>query len=97
MTVSFATLTAEPVEVLPRPALARELDARLRARSDATAVAFVVVLDFAAAFFVALTEVVPATACVSWVPLAAPPEVLTYRDLSVSGFCQYSGATSITT
>src|SRR3954471_7432934 len=97
MTVSLATLTAEPVEVLPRPALARELDARLRARSEATAVVLVVVVDLAAAFLVALTEVVPATACVSWVPLADPPEVLTYNDFSVSGFCQYSGATSMTT
>ena len=97
MTVSLATLTAEPVEVFPRPALASELDARLRARSDATAVALAAVVDFAAAFFVALTEVVPATACVSWVPLAAPPDVLTYSDFRVSGFCQYSGATSITT
>ena len=54
-------------------------------------------LPLAAAFLVALTEVVPATAWVSCVPLAAPPEVLTYSDFSVSGFCQYSGATSITT
>ena len=30
-TVSWATLTAEPVEVLPRPALASEFAARLRA------------------------------------------------------------------
>ena len=35
-TVSLAVLTAEPVEVLPRPLLARELAARLRATSFAT-------------------------------------------------------------
>src|SRR5487761_2176804 len=35
-TVSRATLIAEPVEVLPRPAFAREFDAKLRAASVAT-------------------------------------------------------------
>jgi len=40
---------------------------------------------------------VPATALVDCVPPTAPPEVLTQISLSVSGFCQNSGATSITT
>src|SRR3569833_2372948 len=36
MTVSLFVLTAEPVDVLPRPAFARELAAKLRATSAAT-------------------------------------------------------------
>src|SRR5580692_4645062 len=90
-TVSCEVLTADPVEVLPRPAFASELAAKLRATSAAMAAA--VGLDAAAD----CSTVVPATACVDWVPLTAPPEVLTYRSLSVSGFCQNSGATSMTT
>ncbi len=54
------TLTAEPVEVLPRPEFASELAARLRATSCATAL-----LDAA---LDALSTVVPATACVACVP-----------------------------
>ena len=38
-TCSAATLIAAPVEVLPRPAFASELEARLRAASWATALA----------------------------------------------------------
>src|ERR1700676_673521 len=91
-TVSLAVLTAAPVEVLPRPALAREFAARLRAASWAVAAALEDLLDAAV-----LSTVVPATACVAWVPLTAPPEVLTYSSLSISGFCQNSGATSMTT
>jgi len=34
---------------------------------------------------------------VAWVPETAPPEVLTYNSLSISGFCENSGATSMTT
>jgi hypothetical protein len=40
---------------------------------------------------------VPATALVVWVPLAVPPAVLMKTSFSVSAFCQYFGATSITT
>jgi len=109
--VSELKLIAEPVEVLPRPEFARELAARFRARSCATAV--LVELALVAELALALVPtplpvlvplpvlevsvVVPATAWVDCVPLTAPPAVLTYRLLSVSGFCQYSGATSMTT
>src|SRR5277367_6600206 len=88
-TVSWATLTAEPVDVLPRPEFANEFDARLRATSSATEV-----LDEAVAEF---SIVVPATACVNCVPEGAPPAVLIYSSLRISGFCQYCGATSMTT
>src|SRR5689334_4304870 len=58
MTFSLATLTADPVEVLPRPPLASAFAARLRAASFATEVADeAVVLPP-----VFLKEVVPATA-----------------------------------
>jgi hypothetical protein len=40
---------------------------------------------------------VPATALVVWVPFAAPPAVLMKTSFRVSAFCQYCGATSITT
>ena len=40
---------------------------------------------------------VPATAFVVWVPLAVPPAVLMKTSFRVSAFCQYCGATSITT
>jgi hypothetical protein len=46
---------------------------------------------------VELLVTVPETAFEVSVPLATWPEVLTYNFFSVSGFCQYSGATSITT
>jgi hypothetical protein len=86
--VSLRTLTAVPVEVLPRPAFANELAARLRAVSSATAVAFaaallvaelavLVVLVVLVLLVVDVIEVVPATAWVACVPLTAPPEVLT--------------------
>src|SRR3984893_2034741 len=90
-TVSWAVLTAVPVDVLPRPAFAREFAARLRAASAAIA-AFDDVADLAV-----LSTVVPATACVAWVPVTAPPEVLTYNSFKTSGLCQNSGATSMTT
>jgi hypothetical protein len=34
---------------------------------------------------------------VVWVPLAAPPAVLTKTSFRISAFCQYRGAASITT
>src|SRR5271168_1025107 len=92
-TVSDATLTAEPVDVLPLPAFASELSARLRAVSSAMAAAEVV--DAVAG--VDCSIVVPATAWVDSVPDTAPPAVLIYSSLSTSGFCQNSGATSMTT
>src|ERR1700722_5518259 len=67
--VSCATLTADPVEVLPRPELAREFAARFRATSSATET-----LEEAVA---GLRMVVPATGWEDCVPLTAPPEVLT--------------------
>src|SRR5215469_7664761 len=94
-TDSAAVLTAEPVEVLPRPLLARELAARLRATSLAMLAA-----EFAdeEVFVEAdLNTVVPATACVACVPLTAPPAVLTYSSLSTSGCIMNSGCSPITT
>ncbi len=67
-TASFAMLTAAPVEVFLRPALASAFAAALRALSCATAPAVVPRADF--------STVVPATAWVAWVPLTEPPEVL---------------------
>ena len=52
-----------------------------------------VVVDAAAAG----PKTVPATAWVVCVPLAVPPDVLTNTSLSVSAFCQYLGAASMTT
>jgi len=71
-TDSWLVLTAAPVEVLLRPALARALAAALRALSWATALAV------AAASPAGLSTVVPATAWVAWVPLTTPPAVLMY-------------------
>ncbi len=66
---SRAELTAAPVEVLPRPLLASELAAALRAASLAGAALVLLLLP--------PMLVVPATACVACVPDTAPPEVLT--------------------
>jgi hypothetical protein len=44
---------------------------------------------------VALT--VPPGACVCWEPVALPAAALRWIRLSMSGDCQYSGATSMTT
>ncbi len=86
--VSALVLTAAPVEVDPRPEFAIELFARLRAVS--------VAIDAVVGFFLALTTV-PATALVACVPPTDPPDVLIIKSRSVSGFCQNSGATSMTT
>jgi hypothetical protein len=56
--VSCDTLTADPVEVLPRPAFAREFAAKLRAASAAIAALVLDALVLAAG----LSTVVPATA-----------------------------------
>src|SRR5260370_33864271 len=96
--VSWGTLTAVPVDVLTRPGFASEFAARLRAASWATAAMDELVDDaFDAVGDADLSETVPATACVACVPVTAAPEVLTYNSLSTSGFCQNSGATSMTT
>ncbi len=86
------TLTAEPVDVLPRPLFASEFAARLRAVSAAIAAAL-----FAAVEPLVLKTVVPATACVDWVPLTAPPAVLTYSSFRTSGLCSHCGANSMIT
>ena len=84
-------LSAEPVETAPRPEFAVVLlMAALRAVSVAMVAAVLVVLVWAEA-------TVPATALVDCVPPTVPPEVLIQRLFRVSGLCQYSGATSMTT
>src|SRR5580704_17238168 len=87
---STAVLSAEPVETLPRPVLARAFVAWLMAVLVASAAAVLVAA-------VAVEVTVPATALVDSVPPTVPPAVLIHRLLRVSGLCQYSGATSITT
>src|SRR5215472_13655313 len=89
-TASAAVLTAAPVETTPWPVLARLLVAWLRAVSAAMAAAVLLAA-------VSRDTTVPATALVAWVPLTVPPAALTQRFLSVSGLCQYSGATSMIT
>ena len=97
-TVSAATLTAVPVEVLPRPAFARELSAALRAASPATAAADAAVeVEPATVAADVLVVVVPATAWVLCVPLTAPPDVLRYSSFNTSGLSRYCGAISMTT
>ena len=88
--VSAAVLTAAPVDTAPRPELASALVAWLRAVSVASSAA----VPLAA---VLVETTVPATALLDWLPLTVPPAVLTQRFFSVSGLCQYCGATSITT
>ena len=92
---SLAVLTAAPVEVALRPVLASAFVAWLRAVSAAICAA---VVDALAAPVVAVFAVtVPASALVAWVPLTGPPALLMKIWSSVSGLCQYCGATSITT
>src|SRR3569833_752319 len=92
MTVSLFVITDEPVEVLKRPAFARELAAKLRATPAATEALLAATVPR-----LLLNDVVPATAWVACVPLTEPPEVLIYSSFRTSGFCQISGATSMTT
>src|ERR1700680_3607401 len=100
---SCAVLTAAPVEVAPWPVLASALVAWLRAASAAICAAVLDVLvlaGLAAAWivdFAVFADTVPASILVAWVPLTAPPAVLTKIWFSVVGLCQYCGATSITT
>jgi hypothetical protein len=68
--VSFAVLTAAPLEAELLPLAASEFSAALRAESPAT---------WEAVWLLAVVgpEVVPAGKLLVWVPLAAPAEVLT--------------------
>src|SRR5580704_12747959 len=77
-TVSRSVLMAVPVEVLPRPALASELAARLRATSALPAAALALPLPI---------SVVPDSACVACVPDTGPPAVLMYMSATELGFC----------
>src|ERR1700746_2213738 len=98
--VSFDVDTAAPVDALDLPLAAIELFARLRAASPATAAALddvVPPVPPGEALDLALDVTVPAVALVDCEPLALPPDVLTHTCLSISGLCQYFGATSITT
>ena len=83
-------LSAAPVDTPPRPVLASALVAWLLAVLAASAAAVLLL-----AVLAELT--VRATAFVAWVPLTVPPAVLIQRLFSVSGLCQYCGATSMTT
>ena len=85
--VSALVLTAEPVEATPLPVAPIELFARFRA---ACALAEV-------AEFTVPTETVPATALVDCDPPTEAPDVEIQTSFSVSGFCQYFGATSMIT
>jgi hypothetical protein len=106
--VSFDVDTAAPDEALDLPLAAIELIAWLRAESAAMLAALVAVVPaappvVALAVAVAVVAVaafdvtVPAGALVVCAPLALPPDVLMKSCLSISGLCQYCGATSITT
>ena len=93
--ISALVLTAEPEDVLPLPVLAMAFCAALRA-ALAEAVdppAPEPALPLAAkppTVARALPEAatVPAGALLVWVPLALPPEVLTYTCRRISGLCQ---------
>src|SRR5579863_4597740 len=85
--VSWPVLTAEPVDAMPLPVAPIELVARFRA---AWALA-----EFVDAAFP--TATVPVTAFVDCDPPTAAPDVEIQTSFSVSGFCQYCGATSMMT
>src|SRR5580693_1765990 len=95
--VSAAVLSALPVE-LPPLLLAMLLVSEL---ASASALSELVLDDApcaavtAAKGFTALT--VPPGAWVCWEPFAFPAAVLKYMRSSICGYCQYFGATSITT
>jgi hypothetical protein len=101
--VSCDVDTAAPDEALDLPLAAIELIARLRAESAAMEAALDVVVaavppvDALVVVLVAALLTVPAVAFVLSEPLAVPPDVLTHSSLSMSGLCQYFGATSMTT
>ncbi len=78
--VSFAVLTAAPLEAEDLPDAASEFDAALRAESDAT--------DDADGALDVEAATVPAGKLLLLVPLALPPEVLTQICFSVVGLCQ---------
>src|ERR1700722_9919245 len=85
--VSWVVATAEPVEATPLPVAPIELVARFLA---ACALA-----ELAAVPVPATT--VPATALVDCDPPTEAPDVLIHTSFSISGFCQYCGATSMIT
>ncbi|CAM3191224.1 hypothetical protein BUGL105410_23200 [Burkholderia gladioli] len=94
--VDFEVDTASPEEVPALPVAAIELSAALRAESVETACA-VLALDLAPPAPPPPATKVPAAALVCATPLALPPVVLIHTCLSISGSCQYFGASSITT
>ena len=80
--------TAEPVEATPLPVAPIELVARFRAACA---------LAELAALAVDPATTVPATALVDCDPPTEAPDVLIHTSFSISGFCQYCGATSMIT
>src|SRR5690349_20230822 len=95
--VSVRVLTAAPVELEPRPVAESWLLRWLRSASAALVAAVAAVLWPAALVVGAGAVAVAAIAFVACAPLTLPPDVLTKISFSISGLCQYCGATSITT
>jgi hypothetical protein len=95
---SCAVLTAAPVEVAPRPLLARALVAWLRAASAAICAAVVdVVVAGAPARLAAFADTVPASALVDWFPLPGSRSGLMIIWSSMFCLCHYCAATAIYT
>src|ERR1700680_2017210 len=95
--VSAAVLSALPVELPPllfEMLLVTEL-------ACALALSELVLDDAVCAAVIAENVVAPLTvplcAWVCWVPVGFPAAVLKYMRPSICGYCQYVGATSITT
>src|SRR5580692_2915862 len=86
--VSWVVATAEPVEATPLPVAPIELVARFRAACA---------LAVLAALAVVPATTVPATALVDCDPPTDAPDVEIHTSFSISGFCQYCGATSMIT
>src|ERR1700735_2249664 len=94
--VSAAVLSALPLE-LP-PLLLEMLFVSALASAFESSELVLDALDAALTALGAITpETVPPGICVCCVPLGLPAAVLRKIWLSVSGYCQYCGATSITT
>src|ERR1700733_14156180 len=85
--VSWVVATAEPVEATPLPVAPIELVARFLAACALAELAEAAVP----------TTTVPATALVDCDPPTEAPDVEIHTSFSISGFCQYCGATSIIT
>ena len=86
--VSCPVLTAAPADALLLPLAARAFCAALRCE---------LLMPLADATAAVAPVTVPDGALVVAVPEGVPPAVLIQIWLRMSGFCQYSGATSITT